>query len=214
MTAHYKKIIEQEFGDSEFIYLINTHGHYDHTTGNQAFFDVPIIAHDNCKSEIVDFWNDTARVNRSIYEAEERLKNRQSSLELNSDMWKFYESLMQQISSLNETLKDNFNVTYPTITFNDRLNLDLGDVTFQLIYFGEAHTTSDIIIYIPEEKTLCIGDLFGKGGAPDFDVSKNNKRWFEVMDWAMDQEIEKIIYGHGLVITKDDIDSFNRKLMK
>lgn len=216
MTARYRKIIEQEFERDDFIYLINTHGHYDHTTGNQTFSDIPIIAHANCKNDIVEFWNDTARTNRSVYNAEERLKGRQSKYDPGSEWWNFYESLLQQTSTLKESIEDNFELTLPTLTFDDRLSLHLGDIKLQLIYFGKAHTTSDIMIYIPEEKVLFCGDLFDIGGKPDFDETNKNKRWFEVMDWLLQPEmkIEKIIYGHGLVFTKEDLISFNNNIRK
>ena len=216
MTARYRKIIEQELGRDDFIYLINTHGHDDHTSGNQVFSDVPIIAHENCKVDMMEFWNDTAKVNKYVYNEDKRIKAKQSLLESGSDMWKYYESLLQQNYTLKKTLTENFQITYPTLTFNDRLNLDLGDITLQLIYFGKAHTTSDIMIYVPEEKMLFIGDLFGKGGEPGFEVTNNADvgRWYEVMDWLFqpDIEIEKVIYGHGLVFTKEDLNSFNNNI--
>ena len=217
MTASYRKIIEQEFGKNDFIYLINTHGHDDHTSGNQVFSDVPIIAHENCKPDMMEFWNDTAKVNKYVYNEDKRIKAMQSLVELDSDTWKYYESLLQQNYTLKETISEGgFKITYPTVTFNDRLTMDLGDITLQLIYFGKAHTTSDIMIYIPEEKILCIGDLFGKDGEPGFDVTNNEdaKRWHKVMDWLLepDKQIEIIIYGHGLILSKKDLISFNNNI--
>ncbi|OGU61376.1 MAG: hypothetical protein A2V66_15970 [Ignavibacteria bacterium RBG_13_36_8] len=214
MTANYRKIIEQEFRRNDFVYLINTHGHYDHTTGNQAFSDVPIIAHENCEKEIVEFWVDSTRSNRFVYNAEERLKKSQAQYEQDSEWWNFYESLLLQNSTLMEIIDTDFKVVYPSIIFSDRLNLQMGDITLQLIYFGEAHTTSDILIYIPEEKILFIGDLFDKGGEPDFDLTNKDKRWLEVMDYILQQEIEKVIYGHGLVFTKEDLILFNSNIIK
>ena len=46
-TAEYRKIIEREFGRSDFIYVINTHFHFDHTSGNQVFRDAVIIGHES-----------------------------------------------------------------------------------------------------------------------------------------------------------------------
>ena len=215
-TAHYREVLAKEFKRNDFKYLINTHGHYDHTAGNQAFNDVPIIAHENCKNDIVEFWNDTTRANKFVYKAKERLHNRQSEYEPNSEWWNFYESLLLQNSSLMKSLEMDFKYVYPSITFSDRMDLRLGDVTFQLIYFGKAHTSSDIMIYIPEEKTLLVGDLFDKGGEPDFDITntKNAQRWYQVMDYVMKLKIEKVIYGHGLVFNKNDLDLFNTNIRK
>ena len=47
-----------------------------------------------------------------------------------------------------------------TFSFSDRMILDLGDVSFHLYFFGRAHSGSDILIHIPEEKLLLTGDLF------------------------------------------------------
>jgi cyclase len=217
MTARYRKTIEEEFGRNDFIYLINTHGHDDHTSGNQVFSDIPIIAHENCKTDMLEFWNDTAKVNMYVYNEDKRIKARQSLVELDSDTWKYYESLLQQNYTLKEVISEGgFKITYPTLTFSDRLTMDLGDITLQLIYFGKAHTTSDIMIYIPEEKILCIGDLFGKDGEPGFDVTNNEdaKRWYKVMDWLLepDKQIEKILYGHGLILSKKDLISFKNNI--
>jgi cyclase len=33
-------------------YLLNTHYHWDHTSGNQEFVGVPIVAHANCREEL------------------------------------------------------------------------------------------------------------------------------------------------------------------
>jgi glyoxylase-like metal-dependent hydrolase (beta-lactamase superfamily II) len=46
----------------------------------------------------------------------------------------------------------------PEITFNDKMQIHLGSKTIELYYFGVGHTTGDIVVYFPEEKTAFIGD--------------------------------------------------------
>ncbi len=46
----------------------------------------------------------------------------------------------------------------PSVTFNDQMEIHLGAQTVQLWYFGIGHTTGDIVVYFPEEKTAFIGD--------------------------------------------------------
>lgn len=52
----------------------------------------------------------------------------------------------------------------PEITFNDKMQLHLGSKNIELYYFGVGHTTGDIVVYFPEEKTAFIGDqvFFGR----------------------------------------------------
>jgi len=45
--ARIRRVIEKAFGRDDFKYLINTHYHHDHTSGNQIYSDATIIAHKN-----------------------------------------------------------------------------------------------------------------------------------------------------------------------
>jgi glyoxylase-like metal-dependent hydrolase (beta-lactamase superfamily II) len=46
----------------------------------------------------------------------------------------------------------------PSITFSDKMDIYLGSKKIELRYFGIGHTTGDIAVYFPEEKTAFIGD--------------------------------------------------------
>ena len=61
---------------------------------------------------------------------------------------------------LHKGLSEGFKLIPPSKTFNDRMTLDLGDLTLKLYYFGRAHSGSDILIQVPEEELLLTGDLF------------------------------------------------------
>jgi cyclase len=54
----------------------------------------------------------------------------------------------------------------PNITFTDRLTLYAGDTEIQLIYVGPAHTTNDIVAWLPGPRVLFAGDVVFNGGAP------------------------------------------------
>lgn len=46
-------------------------------------------------------------------------------------------------------------VRAPNVTFTDRLTVWNGDRRIELIHFGSpAHTTNDVVAYLPEEKLL------------------------------------------------------------
>jgi len=50
-------------------------------------------------------------------------------------------------------------LTWPTITFTDRLDLHLGDRTVELRWLGRGHTAGDVAAWLPGERILFSGDL-------------------------------------------------------
>ena len=46
----------------------------------------------------------------------------------------------------------------PSVTYKDRMNLQVGSKSIQLYYFGVGHTTGDTVVYFPDEKLAFIGD--------------------------------------------------------
>ena len=89
----------------------------------------------------------------------------------------------------------------PTTTFSDRLSINLGDMTLNLYYYGQADTTSSIVLHVPEEKLFCAGDLYWPGGAfSNFDdgLSLNVPKWIEVLNVVLVDEnsIENVVCGH------------------
>lgn len=52
-------------------------------------------------------------------------------------------------------------LTWPTVTFADRMTIDLGGDRGELVlqYFGRGHTEGDIVAWLPKQKILFAGDL-------------------------------------------------------
>ena len=97
----------------------------------------------------------------------------------------------------------------PRLTFNDRMQLHLGSKTVELYYFGVGHTTGDIVVYFPEEKTAFIGDqvFFGRPqlihsykGGNSFEHVKTTERMLETLDAT------RFCSGHAEVKSREDIE--------
>jgi cyclase len=55
----------------------------------------------------------------------------------------------------------------PELTFADRLTLHLADFPVELSHVGSpAHTTNDVLVWLPEQQVLFTGDLAFNGGQP------------------------------------------------
>jgi len=51
----------------------------------------------------------------------------------------------------------------PSVTFQEKMAVHLGSRKVELWYFGIGHTTGDIVVCFPEEKTAFLGDQFFVG---------------------------------------------------
>ena len=218
LTGKYRNIIEKEFKRNDFAYLIDTHSHYDHTGGNQVFSDAVIIGHENCINEMNEYWKDKEKIKSGLQKIISNYDNQLKSFDPAwQDSFKIKLQKIRYQYAYNDLLNDRI-VTLPQKTFKDTMNLYPGDITLNLIYFGKAHSESDIIIHCPEEKLLMVGDLFSNNGIPSIgNVDKNDiKRWMKVLKWLETRmnEIDVVINGHGQIMNRDDLKEFIRILKK
>lgn len=97
----------------------------------------------------------------------------------------------------------------PEITFSEKMQIHLGNKTVELFYFGVGHTTGDIVVYFPEEKTAFIGDqvfferpqlIHSYKGGNSFQHVKTTKRMLAELD------AEKFCSGHSEIKTRADIE--------
>jgi glyoxylase-like metal-dependent hydrolase (beta-lactamase superfamily II) len=197
LTEKYRKVIEQEFGRNDFAYVINTHFHFDHTSGNQIFPEAVIIAHETSPERMRQFDRERPNFVTQRRAVITQWENQLKTLEPDSEGALRLVDLIGSAEIMCDDLENNYILTLPTLTFNDRLSLDMGDLTFNLIYFGEGrHTGDDIIIHCPEEKLLFTGDLFFKGSmAIAFSSQFDAPRWMSVMNQVLkDKDAVRWVY--------------------
>ena len=94
-----------------------------------------------------------------------------------------YLDLFSKNSAQNRELLAGVVLRTPDVVFDNETTLDLGGVTARLLWFGEAHTKGDELIFVEPDRTLISGDviqnktmpnIFGDGGTPS--------SWLAVVD--------------------------------
>lgn len=104
-------------------------------------------------------------------------------------------------------------VTPPELTVEDRLDLTLGERRVELRYAGSpAHTTGDMVAWLPDEGVLFAGDLLFNGGTP-FVLMGSVSGSLEALQLLRRLGAATVVPGHGAVGGPDQIDAVERYLV-
>jgi cyclase len=93
----------------------------------------------------------------------------------------------------------------PSVTFPDRLDLQLGSLTAELRYAGPAHTTNDIVVWLPRERVLFAGDVAMNGVTP-FVLMGSVRGALRALTRLRDLGPRTVVCGHGQVCGPEVID--------
>lgn len=84
----------------------------------------------------------------------------------------------------------------PTLTFQDRLTLYTDDRQAELIHVGPAHTTNDIVVWLPDDRVLFAGDVVMSGVTP-FNLMGSVTGALSAVDKLRELGARTVIGGHG-----------------
>jgi len=188
------------FGRDEFAYVINTHDHGDHTYGNQAFADLPIIGHEYVPERMEAGEDRRQQTHQQITSALVGLRERLAGVDPGSEEAGRLQEAIASYEGLASDLGEKFRLTKPSLTFLDRMTLDLGDRSLELVFFGKAHSDTDILVFCPEEGLLATGDIFVPGENLYIDSERvpSLPRWAENLEWILDEGsgVRTVVPGH------------------
>ncbi|MCY3919228.1 MAG: MBL fold metallo-hydrolase [Chloroflexi bacterium] len=96
-------------------------------------------------------------------------------------------------------------VVPPMLTFEESATLYAGDLAVELEYVGPAHTTNDVVAWIPERRLLITGDVIFNQGTP-FAAAGSIAGWLQTLEDLREIGAETLIPGHGPVCGPEVID--------
>ena len=87
----------------------------------------------------------------------------------------------------------------PDETFSLAKSLDLGGIRLEMLHLGPAHTRADIIVVVPGEDVIFMGDLIESAGDPQFGPASDVCNWPKVLDDALGASTEatRFVPGHA-----------------
>jgi glyoxylase-like metal-dependent hydrolase (beta-lactamase superfamily II) len=195
--------------DKPVRYLINTHGHGDHTIGNteflKAFPGINIIAHPEtrnyltAKEKRINYVKDIANsidsrinyMNAEIQKVKEEAYPGYEKVIANLEQYRDHDLPLRQ-----ETYKEVI-ITPPNVTFEDRVILHSGDREIHLLHPGKGDTAGDVWVYLPHEKVLCSGDAVVH--PVPYGFSRHGIEWLQTLRKVAELDFTTLIPGHGEV---------------
>jgi len=106
----------------------------------------------------------------------------------------------------------NLQLRAPTITFDTRLDLWAGETLIELHTMGGvAHTTNDVVAWLPNDGVLYTGDLVFHGGTP-FVLMGSVQGSIDALDVLRSFGAQTVVPGHGKVTTPAVFDDIERYL--
>ncbi|CAB1059430.1 Fumarylacetoacetase (EC [Olavius sp. associated proteobacterium Delta 1] len=178
LTGEMLKSMETVPGAVPVNYLVNTHIDGDHIFGNQLLKDAEIIASKTCTKE---------------FKTEITPQGYAEILENAPNLGKFGQYFIQTFSQFHF---EGIDMTPPTRSFENRMELKIGNKEINLIEVGPAHTKGDSMVYIPGDKVLFAGDVVISTGAP---VSWEGPldSMIKALDLILSLDVEVLVPGHG-----------------
>lgn len=178
------KVSDLEMPYPDFVAI--THSHWDHTFGMSTLNAVSIA----CKKT-----NDILKEMSQWQWTDQAMKKR---LETGQDIEFCDTHIRIEYPDLSE-----IKVSTADVLFDDRLSIDLGGLTCELMRLESSHTEDCVVAYIPEEKVIFIGDIISE----DF---HNGEIYYEDKLISLINDFKAIdfniaLFGHMEPFTKGEL---------
>jgi cyclase len=109
------------------------------------------------------------------------------------------------------------NMVPANIAFEGELRLYVGGQEIRINHYGPGHTGTDVTVFFPKDRVICVGDLahigdLDKGGQYpliDYNGGGGINGWIERLNTiAANEGYDKVVPGHGSVGTRADIIAY------
>ena len=164
----------RELGDRPVRWVVNTHAHFDHTFGNQAFTRPEQGAGPDVYGHAL---------------VPEHLERYERPM-----LAQWLVDGEEPADELAEVV-----ITPPTVLVTDRHVLDVGGRAVELVHLGRGHTDNDLLLHVPSASVWLVGDVVEESGPPMYGTGSFPLEWPATVR-ALVQQLapdDVVVPGHG-----------------
>jgi glyoxylase-like metal-dependent hydrolase (beta-lactamase superfamily II) len=172
----------RKVSDKPIKYVVNTHAHLDHAFGNCVFSRIG--------ATVISHTADRALLERIGAGTLQNIGN--------------YGLKPEEMAGTE--------IVLPSLTFSDRMQIDLGGEIVELIRNAPSHTEGSLVVYLPVKKLLFSGDILFTDFHP-FMADGDIAGWTRTLDALLTMDVDRIVPGHGPLSTKKDLQEMKAYLL-
>lgn len=182
-------------------YVINSHFHTDHIVGNQLFTDATIISSPETREKIAreipkTYYHFKHHGAEELAKAEAKLETVTNDIERTE--------LLNSLYFIRSLAGRDLMPRFPDLTFTSKLTLSGSKRSVDLINFPVGHTPGDVVLHLPEEGIIFMGDLLVVQHHPWLGDG-NPDELVKVFDQIEALEPKYLVPGHGPVGTLENM---------
>jgi glyoxylase-like metal-dependent hydrolase (beta-lactamase superfamily II) len=106
----------------------------------------------------------------------------------------------------------------PNLTLEDHMRLYHGEFVLDLYWLGRGHTDGDIVIHLPEQKIIFMGDLFATWDPYvtliHYAAGGSLREWPRTLERAQALPFDTVIPGHGGPTDRAHLETYRAQLVR
>lgn len=177
-TEEMRQIFEQLTGKKVPKLTVNSHYNLDHVWGNKLLRESTVIMHKNAlwehRTENVAWWDNVLRVGLTEYATpgQQFIASEMKGFDLGESEW-----------------------VDPDILVEKSFDINLDGMKVEIISMAPAHSNSDLVLWLPQERVMMVGDMVFSGAIAY--TREGMELWTEGLQKLIDRNPRIVVPGHG-----------------